>query len=71
MNDKRTAVASMCCRDCGEVLAVNDVPLSELPDFVASSEARGASTRGEWCAVPNARTKRTDRSSARERSRER
>jgi len=39
--NEQTAVASMCCRDCGEVLAVDDVPLSELPDFVASAEARG------------------------------
>jgi hypothetical protein len=31
----------MCCRDCGKVLAVDNVPPSKILDFVASGEANG------------------------------
>src|SRR5262249_20077673 len=36
----RTAVASMCCRDCGKVIA-KETSLTGILDFVAGAEARG------------------------------
>jgi len=38
---EQTAVASMCCADCGKVHSVSDVPLGEILDFVAGAEAQG------------------------------
>jgi hypothetical protein len=38
--DKRTAVASMCCRDCAKIIS-KETTLSGILDFVASAEAGG------------------------------
>ena len=37
---EQTAVASMCCVDCGKVIS-NETTLSEILDFVASAAANG------------------------------
>ena len=38
--DKRTSVASMCCRNCSRVIA-KETTLSEISDFAAGAEANG------------------------------
>jgi len=59
---EQTAVASMCCADCGKVLSVKDVPLGEILNFVAGAEAQGwtFNERGFVCCPE--RSKRDEQS---------